>query len=438
MSKQSQVSRRQFLRSSSAIIAAPAIIPSGVLAAAGKPGANDKIAVAGIGIGRQGGALMGQLAKHPDIRMIGIADVNLPRAQANIKKFGGEYACQDYRKMLDRNDVDAIVTATPDHWRALVSIHAAQAGKDIYAEKPMTLTIIEGRRMAQAVRKYKRVFQTGSQQRSQAQNRYGCELVRNGRIGKITKVEGHNYPSPWNCQLPMQPVPEGLDWDMWCGPTQPVSYHNDIYTPRANPGWISFRPYSGGEITGWGAHGIDQIQWALGMEESGPTDIWVEGSAFDPPTFTEPKPRGPADKQCSQPIIHYRYANGIEVIMDQGNPGGGIFHGDQGKIEIFRGRVTSNPAEVVTEPIRADEIHLTKSDNHMRNWLDCIRSRERCVADVEFGHRSTNMCHLGNIARWLGRPLKWDPVKEIFPGDDEANALTDRERRAGYELPKVV
>ncbi|HJN09874.1 MAG TPA: Gfo/Idh/MocA family oxidoreductase [Pirellulaceae bacterium] len=438
MPQTSRLSRRQFIQGSAAIVGAPYIIPSGVLAADGRPGANDKIRVAGIGIGRQGSGLMGQLAGQPDVQIVGIADVNLPRAEANTKKFGGQFACQDYRRILDRKDVDAIVTATPDHWRALVSIHAAQAGKDIYAEKPMTLTILEGRRMAQAAHQYERVFQTGSQQRSQAANRYGCELVRNGRIGKITKVVGFNYPSPWNCQLPAQTVPDGLDWDMWCGPTELVPYNNDIYNPRAQPGWISFRPYSGGEMTGWGAHGIDQIQWALGMDESGPTDIWVEGTAFDPPTYTESTGRGPGEKRCAQPTIHYRYANGVELILDNGNPGGGIFHGEQGKIEIFRGRVTSNPAEIVKQPIRDDEIHLYKSDDHMRNWLDCIKSRKRCIADVEIGHRSTTVCHLGNIARWLGRPLKWDPVKETFPGDKQANALIDRQRRKGYELPEVV
>jgi hypothetical protein len=191
-------------------------------------------------------------------------------------------------------------------------------------------------------------------------------------------------------------------------------------------------------MTGWGAHGIDQIQWALGMDESGPTDIWVEGTTFDPPTYTESTGRGPGEKRCAQPTIHYRYANGVELILDNGNPGGGIFHGEQGKIEIFRGRVTSNPAEIVKQPIRDDEIHLYKSDGHMRNWLDCIKSRKRCIADVEIGHRSTTVCHLGNIARWLGRPLKWDPVKEMFPGDKQANAFIDRQRRKGYELPEVV
>ena len=438
MSRKTSSSRRNFVKNAAAAaFAAPYFIPSGVLAVDGRPGANDKIRVAGIGIGRQGGGLMGQLKSQPDVQIVGIADVNLPRAEANTKRFGGTVAVQDYRRLLERKDIDAIATATPDHWRAIVSIHAAQAGKDIYAEKPMTLTILEGRRMTEAVRKHGRVFQTGSQQRSMEGNRYGCELVRNGRIGKISKVVGYNYPSPWNCKLPGQPVPAGLDWDMWCGPTEPVPYNKDIYAPRAAPGWISFRPYSGGEITGWGAHGIDQVQWALGMDDTGPTEIWLEGGKLDAPTYTEPTSRGAGEKACRLSKIHYRYANGIEFILDNGNPGGGIFYGDQGKIEIFRGRVTSNPAEIVKKPIGEDEIHLYKTKGHMRNWLDCIKSRKRCIADVEIGHRSATVCHLGNIARWLGRPLKWDPEKETFPGDAEANALIDRVRRKGYELPTV-
>jgi predicted dehydrogenase len=417
------------------IVASPCIIPRHVLAAAEQPGANDRIGLGGIGIGRQGsGVLRGASGQG---RVVAIADVNLPRAQKTAEGHKAE-AYQDYRKLLERKDIDAVVTATPDHWRALVCIHACQAGKDIYAEKPMTLTIREGRLMVQAVRKYGRVFQTGSQQRSDRQNRFGCELVRNGRIGKIQTVIGHNYPSPWECGLPGQPLPPGLDWDMWCGPTPLVPFHIDLYTPRAKPGWISFRPYSGGEMTGWGAHGLDQIQWALGMDESGPVEIWTEGPKFNPPTYTEPEPQARGDKLCSSPMIFYRYANGVTVKLDNGNEGGAIFLGDAGKIEIFRGRVTSNPPEIVKQPIKDSEIRLYRSDNHVQNWLDCIRSREKPVADVEIGHRSTTVCHLGNIARWLGRKLTWDPLKETFPGDDEANRYLDRPRRKGYELPDAV
>jgi predicted dehydrogenase len=435
----SKTTRRRFLKHTAALgstaLAAPLIIPRGVLGAPDRPGANDRIGLGGIGIGRQGsGVLRGASGQG---RVVAIADVNLPRAQKTAEGYGAK-AYQDYRNLLERKDIDAIVTATPDHWRALVCIHACQAEKDIYAEKPMTLTIREGRLMVQAVRKYKRVFQTGSQQRSDRQNRFGCELIRNGRIGKVHTVIGHNYPSPWECGLPGQPVPQGLDWDMWCGPTEVVPYHPDLYAPRARPGWISFRPYSGGEMTGWGAHGLDQVQWALGMDESGPVEIWTEGPKFNPPTYTQPESQDRGDKLCSVPMIFYRYANGITFKLDNGNPGGAIFLGQQGKIEIFRGRVTSNPPELVKEPIKDSEIHLYRSDDHVQNWLDCIRSREKPVADVEIGHRSTTVAHLGNIARWLGRKLQWDPVKEAFPGDDEANRYLDRPRRKGYELPELM
>jgi len=438
MSKRSALSRRRFLRTTAAAgLAAPYVIPSGVLAQEGEPGPNEQIGLAGIGVGRQGGGIFRAAAGNKATRVVAVADVNVPRAEALAKRYEAE-PYKDYRELLDRKDVDAITTATPDHWRALVCIHAAQAEKDIYAEKPMTLTIREGRLMTQAVRKYNRVFQTGSQQRSHGANRYGCELIRNGRIGKVHTVIAHNYPSPWECALPEQPVPEGLDWDMWCGPTEVVPFNGDLYAPRARPGWISFRPYSGGEMTGWGAHGLDQVQWALGMDESGPIEVWTEGEPFDPPTYTEPEGRSRGEKACDSPMIFFRYPGDITMKLDNGNAGGAIFIGEKGKIEIFRGRVTSNPAEIVKEPIRDDEIHLYESSNHMQNWIDCIKSREKPICDVEIGHRSATVCHLGNIARWTGRRMKWDPVKEVFPDDAEANDHLDRKRREGYELPEVI
>ena len=220
-------------------MAAPYVVSSRVF------GANASIGIGGIGVGRQGSGIMG----IPGGRVVAVADVNLPRAEAIAAKTKAK-AFQNYRKLLDLKEVDAVTVGTPDHWHALCAIHACQAGKDVYVEKPMTLTIREGRRMVEAVRKHGRVLQVGSQQRSLAANRIGCELVRSGRIGRVSRVVANNYPSPWEGALPGQPVPEGLDWDMWCGPTPVVPYHVDLYTPRAKPGWISFRAYSGGEMTG--------------------------------------------------------------------------------------------------------------------------------------------------------------------------------------------
>jgi predicted dehydrogenase len=438
MQKHSKPTRREFLRRGAAAgavsFALPYLIPSGVLAAAGQPGANDRIGIAGIGIGRQGeGVLRGALS-FKECRFIGIADVMLPRAEGMCKRLGGE-PYQDYRKLLERKDVDAIVTATPDHWRALVTIHACQAGKDVYAEKALSLTIREGRLMVEAARKYQRVFQVGSQQRSQAVNRLACEYVRTGKLGKIKEIVGCNYPSPWECALPAESVPEGLDWDMWCGPAPLVPYHKDLFTPRANPGWLSFRPYSGGEMTGWGAHGIDQIQWALGMDDSGPVEVWTEGDKFNPPTYTAPESRARGDKICQVPMIYYRYANGVVVKLDNGSGGGGIFFGENGKMDLSRGLVRTNPPEI------AEEINKQAKgadQSHVGNWIECIKSRAKPIADVEIGHRSITVCHLGNIARWAGRKLRWDPVKEVFPDDADANQYLDRQRRKPYELPETI
>lgn len=433
-----QLSRRDLLKKTTAVTAAttlPTLVSSRVLGAPGRPGANEQIGIGIIGPGRQGSYVLAQAAKHG--RVVATADVYLPRAEECAKKYNAK-AYQDYRKLLERKDVDAVIIATPDHWRALCCIHAAQAGKDIYAEKCLTLTIREGRAIARAVRKYKRVFQTGSQQRSMDPNRIGCELVRSGRIGKVHTIIGHNYPSPWLCGFPAKPLLEGLDWDMWCGPVDPVPFHNDLYAPRANPGWLSFRRFSGGEMTGWGSHGLDQVQWALGMDESGPVEVWVEGKKFDPPTYTAPETRKRGDAQCSRPMIFYRYANGAVLKLDNGPMGGAVFIGDKGTITIDRDKLTSDPAEIAEEALKEGDARPYQSDDHARNWIECIKSRKVCVADVEMGHRSATVCHLGNIARWLNRRLKWDPKRETFIGDTEADTYLDRPRRKGYELPEEV
>jgi predicted dehydrogenase len=446
MANSSKPSRRGFLKSSAAAtigaLGFPTFVPSHVLAAPGRPGANDRIGIGIIGPGRRGAGsqkgqgVLGEAARFGQV--VATADVYLPRAQKVASWYGAPNAYQDYRKLLDNKDVDGVLVTTPDHWRVLICIHACQARKDIYAEKCLTLTIREGRKLVEAVNKYKCIFQTGSQQRSEKPTRLGCELIRNGRVGKVHTVVGYNYPSPWECNMHAQPTLEGLDWDTWCGPVEPIPFHNDIYAPRADPGWLSFRPFSGGEMTGWGAHGLDQIQWALGMDHSGPAEVWVEGEKYDPPTFTKAGPREPANKRCSHPIIYYKYADGPVVKLDNGPRGGGIFIGDKGKIAIARGKLTSDPKELIAEPIQSDEIHLYHSDDHMKNWFDGMRTRKPCVADAEIGHRSSTVCHLGNIARWLNRKLQWDPVKEAFMGDDEANTYLDRPRRKGYELPEKV
>ena len=432
-------SRRDFLKASSVAllsgVAAPVLIPRSALADDVRPGANERIGVAGIGVGRRGSEIFAEAARNPKAQAICVADVWAPRAEQVAKKNNCDAWYQDYRKVLDRKDVDAITTATPEHWRGLVCINACLAKKHVYGEKPITLTISEGQLMEKAARQNNVVFQTGSQQRSQRENYLGCEFIRNGGLGKIKEVVAANYESPWLCDLPAQSIPEGLDWETWCGPTPVVPYNIDLFTPRAKPGWLSFRPYSGGEMTGWGTHGFDQIQCALGMDLTGPVEIMVEegASKLIPPVYSEAEDAKRGNEICSKPRLAYRYPNGIVVRLDNANRGGGIFIGEKGKMEIFRGRLTSNPEDMAREVLKGER----QNQGHVDNWLSCILSGENPISDIAIGRRSAAICHLLNIARYLGRSLKWDPEKEIFPDDVEANSFLAREPRKGYELPKV-
>jgi hypothetical protein len=374
----------------------------------------------------------------PEGRIVAVADVDRRR----VESASSAQNCRgytDYRALLESPDIDAVFVATPDHWHVLPSIHACQAGKDVYLEKPLSLTIREGRLLVSAVRKYERVLQTGSQRRSMSGHRRGCELVRNGLAGKINTVVILNYPSPWECRFEGQPVPAGLDWDTWCGMTEPVPYHEDIFVQRSNPGWISLRPYSGGEMTGTGAHGFDQIQWALDLDHTGPVEVWCEGGELEPVVYSEPESRARGNRLCSQGRrVRMRYANGIVIrLEDNGPAAGGEFIGDRGKIRIGNNRVDSKPSELADTPAEDLSFRLPPIDSHIQNWFDCIKSRHKPIADVEIGHRSAILCHLGNIARWVGRKLQWDPEQEIFPNDAEANRFLDRPRRKPFELPNL-
>ena len=387
--------------------------------------ANDKIGIGMIGVGRRGRQLMGL---PPDAEIVAVADV-YPTHMDEVAAGKSWTKYPDYRDLLADDRVDAVIIASPDHWHAIHAVHACQAGKDAYVEKPLTLTIAEGRAMVEAARAHGRIVQTGSQQRSMAACRMGCELVRNGLVGKIKTVHTDNYPSPWECDLPEQPVPEGLNWDMWCGQTEVRPFHEELFEPRVRgqeAGWISFRPYSGGEMTGWGSHGLDMIQWALGTDKTGPVEVW-------PIPGTEPTD----DKVHKGPLCHvgFRYADGVELYLDgKGPAGGGLFEGELGSIRVDRGTYTVTTG-IGKEPDGPEQpVTLPVSANHMQNWLDCIRSRELPIADVEIGHRSTTVCHLGNIARWANRPLKWDPDAERFIDDDDANAYVSRPMREPWTL----
>lgn len=432
MSDGRKVSRRSFLKGAAAAGAAgvvgPMILPSGVLAAHGRPGANDKVALAQIGCGRRSNQL---LCIPPDAQFVAFADLFQERLDFRAEQYPDADLYLDYREMLERDDIDGVIIASPDHWHALHAVHACRAGKDVYVEKPMTLTIAEGRKMVKVARWHKRVVQCGSQQRSRPSSAKGCQLVREGRVGKIHTVHGFNYPSPWECTLGAEPVPEGLNWDMWCGQTEPRPFNMELYLPRVRgheAGWISYRPYSGGEMTGWGAHGLDMIQLALGFEDTGPVEVWPELEKVPPDDGIH---KGP----CCE--VAFRYADGTILRLDGQGPGGGaIFQGETGEIVVNRG------AYMVVEPDKQGNMTQTafeedgfkSTEAHIKNWVDCMRTREKPRADVEIAHRSTILCHLGNIARWTGRKLQWNPKKERFVDDDDANSYLKRKMRKPYTM----
>lgn len=449
MKKESN-SRRDFIKTGvSAGIAGimfPAVLPSGIVAKKGRTAPGDRIVIGAIGVGSRGLSMLeSQFSQYEDVRIAAVADADMNRCRQVANQFGAE-AYQDYRHLLDREDIDGVVIASTDHWHALHSIHAAQAGKDIYCEKSLSLTVREGRLMVEAARKYDRVFQTGSQQRSEAKFHRACMLIRNGYIGNIRKVVGVNFNGPWENALPGQKVPEGLDWDMWCGPVPVHPYHPELKNNRGFPGWLSIVDFCGGEITGWGTHDIDQIQWALGMDESGPVEIWTEGKPYRPWIAVRPDRTG-RFFGATDPVIHMKYPGDIHVAFSEHTRprGGALFIGDKGRIRVDRETLELSNEGWRDLPLEDMEVQLHTSKDHYRNWLDCMRDRSRPVADVEIGHRSATVCHLGNIARWItqrtqqtGEKLLWDAEQERFTNNDWGNFYLDRPRRKPYTLPDRI
>ena len=412
--------RRSFAAGLSAI-AAPCLIPRRVLGGSGVPGANDRIRVGVIGVGNRSNLLIDQLPEQAEV--VAVADCWPKRCEDAAAKRQAKWRIyHDHRQLLDQKDIDGVIVGTHDHGRVLSCIHACQAGKDVYAEKPLTLYVAEGRALVNAVRKYNRILQVGSQQRSMAMNRVACEFIRGGGLGKIQFVQGVNYSGPSRYEgLPEEPVPDKLNWDMWLGQTEMRPYNSKLHL-----GWMQWWDYSGGQMTNWGAHGLDQIQWVLGASDTGPVEWW-------------PLADGPRD------ALAFRYANGVTVRLEMPSGdllGGAIFVGEKGRLELIRNNFRTDPPRMVKElppPEEVqkwrDEVALWQAKYHMENWLDCMRSRKKPLADVETGHRSISVAHLANITRRLGRKLRWDPDNERFPDDAEANSLVTRPRRKGYELP---
>lgn len=432
----------------SAGLALPNLFLNRTRAASGQ-NPSELIRVGFIGVGNQGSGNLKRLLQNATA----VCDVDSTRT-AEAKKLVEEKngrACAifgDYRRMLESKDIDAVVVSTPDHWHALPTIHACQAGKDVYCEKPLTLTISEGKAMRNAARHHRRIVQTGSQQRSDAKFLKACEYVRNGRLGKIRRVlvglNGVNWMK--DPVVPDSAPPADLDYNFWLGPApqRPYNKHRVHYFFRF------FWDYSGGQMTNWGAHHLDITQWALGRDQSGPSEI-IATAGFDP------------EKRFEVPNrfeITYKYDDGVVVecrspdaevaalipdkkpevgkILDgKAKFTGCIFEGEKGLLYVNRGAVRVWPSEIFNAPIAPSDTRLYASTNHFQNWLDCIKSRELPICDVGIGHRSATMCHLGNLAIRLGRKLRWDPTGEEFVDDAEASGWIGKPYRSPWSLPTM-
>ncbi len=427
--------RRSFLRSCGVVAVAPLFVRSDVLGSAATPGANQRIVLAIIGMGQRGNQMLQNIP--PAGRVAAICDADQRKTAATMREHKAEWAVfQDYRKLIERKDLDAVIIATCDHHHVLAAMLACQAGKDVYVEKPLSLYIREGRALVTTARKYGRVVQTGTQQRTMEMNRFACEFVRGGGIGKVRVVECVNFKGPLAYPaegLPAEPIPDGLDWDLWQGPAPARPFNRRLFahwTDKVGGWWGQWRDYSNGQLTGLGSHAFDMVQYALGMDETGPVELW-------------PIEEGPAAR------LRFRYANGVEVRLSfpdeepyRGPRLGGVFVGSEAKMEINRNKFTTNPPDFIKHPpdpalARQWEGEGWICRGHVQNWFDCIMSREKPTADVEIGHRTATLCQLLVITRQLGRRLRWDPQKEVFVGDDEANKLLDRPRRDGWQLPQL-
>jgi len=420
------MNRRQFIKQAT-LYAFPLLLPARVLGRGGALAPNSKIVMGTIGCGNQGGSDTAHFINTGQVEFTAFCDPDRARREKFKAKYsatGGAQAYNDFRELLARPDLDAVVIATPDHWHALTAIVAARAGKDIYCEKPLSLTIREARAMVTAVRQNHRVLQTGSQQRSHGEFRHACEIVRNGLLGKVHTVFVRVGAPSRECDLPPEPVPAGVDWNLWLGPAPWRPFNGHIH-----PGWRSWRDYAGGGTTDWGAHHFDIVQWAFGMDASGPIEVL-------PPDGKE------------RPCLALRYANGTLVYHAQGDgvpllrwpappqgDGNGItFVGDRGWLEVDRSHLRTSPAHLARWQPGPNDIRLQRTAGHHLNLLECLRTRQRPICDVEIGCRSVTVCHLANLGHWLQQPIRWDPAAEQILGNPDAALWLDRPKREPWTL----
>lgn len=422
------MNRKDFLKNTVIGAVGFTILPRHVFGGSGYLAPSDRINLGFIGTGKQSGGLLNGFAKCPETMVLASCDVDQKKLakftasanSANDKKVSTMVnSYNNYRELLERKDIDAVVIATPDHWHAQITIDAAKAGKDIYCEKPLSLTIAEGRAMVDATRKYKRILQTGSMQRSYFNFRQASELIRNGYIGQIKEINVSVGEPVKEIDLVSMPIPSYLDWNTWVGPSAYRGYHPTLSPPIEDNGWAGWRGYKGfggGLIADWGAHMFDIVQWALDMDNSGPI-------AFNPPT-TPGATSG----------LSFIYENGIVVNHKKWISSNAIqFIGTEGTIEVSRDFLRSNPINLASIPIKSSDKRVYFSDNHYQDWINCIKKRTRPVADVEIGHRTASICNAVNIAYELQRPLKWNPRKERFD-DYSANLMISRPYRAPWNF----
>jgi len=453
-----KINRRQFLsRTTGALAGAvgfPFLVAGSALGRDGAVAAGNRIVMAGIGLGSQGlgdmvgmdytptssGGFLGQ----SDVQVVAVCDVDRSHREKAAEVVNTKYAntdCKgynDFRELLARDDIDAVMVATPDHWHALISVAALEAGKDVYCEKPLAYSVTEGRAVVEAVNRTGAIFQVGSQQRSWDIFRFACELVRNGRIGKVQTVRvALPHGGEWSGPLVPEPVPAGLDYDMWLGPAPWRPYCK--WTVHGNFRWKS--DYAGGSITDWAGHHCDIAQWGMGTEKTGPVEVKGEGKFA----------RGGFWDTAFSFRFECRYAQGFTMIVTDshqfpsGRDGirfaggelgtlGVLFEGEMGWVHVDRSGLTVYPNRLLRQRFGPDEVHLYRSDDHKRNFLDCVRTRKTTIAPAEIGQRSISIGHLGIIAMKLGRKLTWDPQREIFPGDVEANRFLSRPMRSPWLL----
>lgn len=428
------MNRRNFIGKTAVGAAAVTVIPRHVLGGNGFVAANDRINLGFIGTGKQVGTLLEGIGGCKETAVVAACDVYKKKlalfvesAKANNAKKSLDVKIDSYhyyRELLERKDIDAVVIATPDHWHAQIAVDAAKAGKDIYCEKPMALTVAEGRAMVDATRKYDRVFQTGNMQRSWRDFRHAVELVRNGYIGDIKEVNVSIGEPIKQCNLPTQPVPEGLDWNEWIGPSLYRGF-NEILAPADINGewawWRGYRDFGGGLVTDWGAHMFDIAQWALDMDNSGPVH-------FLPP---------PVPEQSHG--LTMVYENGIRVnhkLWGGERDGNAVqFIGTEGRIEVSREYLRTFPNEKLAKAdLKPGDKRVYYSDNHYQDWVNAMKTRTRPISDVEVGHRTASVCNLVNIAYEMQRPLVWNPEKEKFEGDKGANMMLSRPIRGKWDF----